>query len=211
MDFKSIEKKIKTKEKLSKEEVEFFLDTICENAINIINHPTLENTCDAFQGLIGDYLQSLGLKIYPCITNKVISENVIGHSFLVVSFKEYGQDDYIVDPSFLQFLCLNDNYKDLYIHGLRVKSFSPFYYANNINKKLLLEFLKKNYMVLNENSAYLYGNAFMQTKVSIKEGTNIPYFDGIYFIDRFHLGSEKLRDYGYPKLSEAFSTEKIKK
>ena len=103
MDFKTIEKKFKEKEKLSKEEVEFFLDTICETATSIINHPTLENTCDAFQGLIGNYLQSLGIKIYSCITSKVISENVIGHSFLIVSFKEYGQEDYIVDPSFCNF------------------------------------------------------------------------------------------------------------
>ena len=111
----------------------------------------------------------------------------------------------------MQFLCLNDNYRDLYIQGLRVKSFSPFYYAKNIDKKLLLDFLKKNYIVLNEDSAYLYGNAFMQTKVSIKEGTNIPYLDGKYFIDRFYSGCERLRDYGYPKLNEVLSTEKSKK
>lgn len=199
MSLIEIENKIKEKALLTQEEIEYFLTCICQIATNIVNHPTYENTCDTLQGLIGKYLFNLGVKIYPCITNKCVTPNCNGHSFIVATFNE--TDNYLIDPSFIQYLVLDDNYKDMFINHLKITSRSPFYYAKNINEQLLLEFLKKGFYKLTIDFAYMYGNAFYQSSVNILDTTVLNNLPGEYFITQFLQGNEILRDYGYPSIS----------
>lgn len=110
-------------------------------------------------------------------------------------------DNYLIDPSFIQYLVLDDNYKDMFINHLKITSRSPFYYAKNINEQLLLEFLKKGFYKLTSDFAYMYGNAFYQSSANILDTTVLNNLPGEYFITQFLQGNEILRDYGYPSIS----------
>lgn len=195
---KEIENKILNNDKITEQELELFLKYIIDSVDEIVNHSTYENQCDLVQGLIGRYLQKLNVTIYPCITNKCIASNVIGHSFLVADFKENGL--YLIDPSFIQFLYLDHTYEELYIKHIRIKSKSPFYYAKEINPKLLLSFLQKGFMKLNEESAFLYGNSFYRTLNSIDDQFVFEDISGKDLINQFLKGNELLRKYEYPEI-----------
>ncbi len=195
-----IEDKIINKENLTDEEVTIFLDNIISNINNIIKDDTYINKCDTVQGLIGRYLDKLNITYYANITNKCISKDIVGHSFIVISFKDYNNDMYIIDPTFIQFLYLDNEYYDYYINNLRIKSKSPFYYAKNIDKDLTLELLQKGYLKLTSRSAYLYGNSFLLTKTNIKKDTKINLESGNTYINNFLKGKELLRDYNYPNI-----------
>ena len=200
MDIGIIEEKIINKEELANGELTFFLDNLIAVINDIINESSYINKCDAVQGLIGRYFKRLGIPTFANITNKCVSSNVIGHSFVVASFRDYNQGDYIIDPSFIQFLYLNDDYDDLYINHLRIKSKSPFYYARAIDKELTLELLRKGYLKLTSRSAYLYGNCFLHTKVCISDDSVIDNIDGNIYINSFFKGNEQLRVYDYPDI-----------
>lgn len=196
----NIESKIINKEKLNNTEIKKLLNYIVINIRKIINDETFINKCDLVQGLIGRYLNKLNIKNYPCITNKCITENIVGHSFIVADFEEFGDKKYIIDPSYIQFLYLNDKEDDMYINDLRVKSKSPFYYAHKINKDITNEFLKNGYMELNEENASLYGNSFYKTKVGINSSYEFPLISGKTYINSFTKGNEILRKYDYPEI-----------
>ena len=201
MNITKIEKKLIAKTNLSEEEINFVLTYICDKIYEIINSPTYENTCDLIQGLIGRYLQSLDVSIYPCQTNHCIAPNVIGHSFLVASFNN--NDYYLIDPSFIQFLILEDQYEDLYINHVKVKSKSPIYYAKNLNQKLLKQFLKQGFYKLTKDFAFVYSNAFYQPSTNILDNTILKNIEGDILIQKFIKSDEKLRDYGYPNIKRS--------
>ena len=193
-----IENKLINNENITDEELISLLKYIINSINEIVNHPTFENKCDLVQGLIGRYLQKLNVKIYPCITNRCVANNVVGHSFIVADFKENGL--YIIDPTFIQFLYLDHEFKDLYINHLRIKSRSPFHYARQINPKLLLKFLQNGFIRLTEESAYLFGNSFYRTLTSVDDKFIFKDIDGKTLINQFLKGDEILKDYGYPEI-----------
>jgi len=203
----NIESKIINKEQLKDVEIEQLLNYIVNNIRKIVNDETFINKCDLVQGLIGRYLNKLNIKNYPCITNKCITENIVGHSFIVADFEEYGNKKYIIDPSYIQFLYLNDKEDDIYINDLRVKSKSPFYYAREINKDITSKFLKNGYMELNEENAFLYGNSFYKTKTGIPNSYEIPLINGKTYIHSFIKGNEVLRKYDYPEIETSIKTK----
>ncbi|MBQ7139913.1 MAG: hypothetical protein IJO32_00235 [Bacilli bacterium] len=204
---KNIELKIINKEKLNDDEIIKLLDYIVSNVRKIVNDETFTNKCDLTQGLIGRYLNTLNIKNNPCITNKSISDNIIGHSFIIADFSEYGNKKYIIDPSYIQFLYSNDKDNDIYINDLRVKSKSPFYYAHKINKDITNEFLKNGYMELNEENAFLYGNSFYKTKTGIPSSYEIPLISGKVYMNSFIKGNEILRKYDYKEIETSIKTK----
>lgn len=206
MNIFEIEQKLKNKEYLTEEEIDFFLSYTCNYVCNIVNHPTYENTCDTIQGIVGRYFNKLGIKINPCITNKCISPYVNGHSFIVATFQN--GEHYLIDPSFIQFLILDNYYEDLYINHFKVKAKSPFYYAKQINEKLLLKFLKNGFHKLTPEFIFMYGNAFYKTSTNISDTTILEDIPSQVLLSNFLNGKEELRDYGYQDIPLSYSKSK---
>lgn len=205
MEIKTIEQKVLNKEELENEEVETILKYIVASVRNIVSDQKFINKCDLVQGLIGRYLNKLGIANYPCITNKCVMPNVVGHSFIIANISN---KNYIIDPSFVQFMHLNSDYDDLYINNFRIKSKSPYYYASKIDADMTSCLLEKGYLELNEESAYLYGNAFYRTMTNIPINYPFNNIDGQIFINSFLKGKETLRKYDYDEIE--FSVKKSK-
>lgn len=192
--------KILNKEKINSKELTLLLDYLINRTKEIINSKTYENTCDLAQGLIGRYLNSLKVINFPNLSIKAISEGVVGHSFIVADFKEFGQDLYLLDPTFVQFAILDQKYQELYIKDLKVLTKSPYYYANLLNKELTNALLTKGYLKLDPKSAKFYGDSFLYTKTNILKGYQFPNIKGEIYLNSFLKGQEKLQDYGYEEI-----------
>lgn len=191
----NIENKLINNENLSNEEIECFLKYIVESIKNIVKDDDFINKCDLVQGLIGRYLNKLNIPNYPCITNKCIMPNVVGHSFIVATINN---KNYIIDPTFIQFACVN--YEELYINHLRIKSKSPFYYACKINRDYTSSLINNGYLELNEDTAYFYGNSFYHTLTNVKDDYKFIDIDGNTLINNFLNGDEILRKYDYDEI-----------
>lgn len=191
-----IEEKLLNNEILSDEEVYIFLDYIICSIKEIVKDDKYINKCDLVQGIIGRYLNKLNVINYPCITNKCIMPNVIGHSFIIATINN---KNYIIDPTFIQFKYLSTD--DLYINHLRVKSKSPYYYAININKELTNTLINKGYIILNEETGYFYGNSFYNTLTNIYDNYILNNINGKIYVNSFLKGNEILRNYGYEEIN----------
>lgn len=174
-----------------------FLDTLVRSVREIINDDKMINKCDACQGLICRYLDSLNIINYPCNTQKQISSTCTGHSFTIANI-----DDklYLIDPAYIQFKY--DDTKDLYIKNIRCLSYSPYYYANKLNKEECSNLINNGYMPLTIDNAYWYGNSFYKTTTNIPSDFILSDIPGKTLIDSFILGNEKLHDYGYTSVEE---------
>lgn len=197
MNINLIIESLKNKEVIDSQDIDKLVNYIVEEVKASINDLKMINKCDAVQGLIGTYLNDLGIPNYPCITNKSIREGIVGHSFIVADFKEYGGGVYLIDPAFIQFYYLNDEMDDMYINNIRVKSKSPYYYANKIDSNLLNSLITKGYLELNEESAYFYGNSFYYTLVGIIKDYKIIPIPGSVYLNSFFKGKETLNTYDY--------------
>lgn len=189
MLIEEIEKKLINQEPITKEEVKILINHAINELKKQLNDKTFSNKCDLAQGVIGNYLKKLNVKIYPNITNKCISQNVVGHSFLIADFNESGK--YIIDPAFIQFFYDNDKYEELYIKDTKVKSKSPFYYGMRQNPEILKELLKNGFLELNEENKNFYGNCFYYTLTNIPKDYQFKKKDY-----NFLQGNEPLNDYG---------------
>lgn len=199
-----IEKKIIYKKNLDDEEVKLFLDFIILSVRKIVDDDMFINKCDTVQGLVGRYLNKLGITNYPCVTNKCVMPNVVGHSFIVATINN---SNYIIDPAFIQFAFLDFN--ELYINNLRIKSKSPFDYALKINKNMTKELVTHGYIKLTEQSAYWYGNSFYYTLTNIKDDYKFKDISGNLYVKSFLKGKERLHKYDYPEIFD-FNFEKTR-
>lgn len=111
--------KILNKEKINSKELTLLLDNLVNKTKEIVNSKTYENTCDLAQGLIGRYLNSLKVINFPNLSIKAISEGVVGHSFTVADFKEFGQDLYLLDPTLCSLLSLMKSIKNYILKILK--------------------------------------------------------------------------------------------
>ncbi|MEG1150219.1 MAG: hypothetical protein RSE17_02895, partial [Bacilli bacterium] len=128
------------------------------------------------------------------ITNTCICSSAIGHSFLVANING---KLYLLDPSYRQFFYLNKEYQEMYIKGLKVKSFSPYHYALELNSKITIDFLTKGYMELTNEFAFVYGNSFAKTLTNVLDDYKFINIPGEVFIRSFLKGKESLRQYDY--------------
>ncbi|MEG2457950.1 MAG: hypothetical protein RSB41_03575 [Bacilli bacterium] len=197
MNIKEIEKKIIDKEYVSDNEINLFLHYIVNEVDNIISKDTYEFSCDLVQGLIGRYLNNLGVISHPCITTSAIGPSVVGHSFIVASINN---KLYLIDPSYRQFYFLDKTYEELYIKRLRIKSFSPYHYALELNKDIIEDFLSNGFMPLNADTAYVYGNSFVKTTTNVLDDYPFTNVNGEVFINSFLKGNELLRKYDYNEI-----------
>lgn len=176
--------------KLLHDDASKFLDYIILSVKEIINDDTMINKCDAVQGIIGRYLKEFDISIYPCNTQKQISNGVVGHDFLVADINDVF---YLIDPTFIQFKY--DKSNDLFIDNMKCKTYSPYHYAQIINKEACDNFIDKGYMELSLDNAFWYGNSFYRTKVGIPKDFKLMDINGDAFIKSFLLSDNPLSKY----------------
>ena len=166
---------------LSFNEATYLLSYVCfqtrvilgkKNNQNIENNDFL-NQCDTAQAIIVNYFRRLNIDCLPISTLKAITDEIIGHSLVIVLLEVDNHDKYfIVDPTYNQFFdekhCKKDCYK--IINNKVVTTPDPGYFVNRLGereKKTIEEFLKLGFMELNEENGKIYGDSFYKTKVGI--------------------------------------------
>ena len=187
-----IEKKIIDDDDLTEEEKNKFLSYIVDSVKKIIKDDKMINKCDACQGIIGRYFDKLGIIYFACSTNKVISDNVTGHSFIVANISG---TLYLIDPSFVQFKF--DESDEIIIKNIKCKAKSPYKYMIMIDEKIAELLSSKGYIKLDNYTAFVYGNSFYLTKTNIPSNIKLKPFTGEVLVRSFMKGNEPLRNYGY--------------
>ena len=172
MKFFSARNKLLEGKKLSKEESEVILDFYVSEARNAmaevlgldLENDPLINKCDVAQKLLGSSLEKVGVTVYPKETRSVISNECLGHSFLVVRISD---NDYLVDITYRQFFIKENCDIDRLnmVDDLVIESPDPGYFASREpirgTAKTILE---KGYAPLNGTTAKHYCDTFYFSK-----------------------------------------------
>ena len=81
-----IEYKIINDISITKEETKYLLDYVIYLTRYKINSKldNYEYKCDLAQSMLYYYFQKLNCNIFPCMTQNVITNNIVGHSFLIL-------------------------------------------------------------------------------------------------------------------------------
>ena len=190
-----LEQKVLSKEPLTEEEINIFLDYIryetrCKFT-NDINNFSFQFKCDKAQAIITHYLNSLKVEVHPCMTQNVITEDIEGHSFLIAIFNVNGiNTPYLVDPTYRQFFI--DDKKDYILYNSKIlRTPSPGYFIKEEDKTEIQKLLINGYHLLDENIARIYGDSFYNTKTGYRR-REFQSISGNIYINSFIKGHEPL-------------------
>lgn len=190
-----LEQKVLSKEPLTEEEINIFLDYICYETrckfTNDINNFSFQFKCDKAQAIITHYLNSLKVEVHPCMTQNVITEDIEGHSFLIAIFNVNGiNTPYLVDPTYRQFF--TDEKSEYLTHnGMILKTPSPGYFIKDEDKSEVEKLLINGYHILDENMARTYGDSFYNTKTGYTT-KDFKSINGSIYLNSFTKGHEPL-------------------
>lgn len=190
-----LEQKVLSKEPLTEEEINIFLDYICYETrckfTNDINNFSFQFKCDKAQAIITHYLNSLKVEVHPCMTQNVITEDIEGHSFLIALFNVNGiNTPYLVDPTYRQFFI--DDKKDYILYNSKIlRTPSPGYFIKEEDKTEIQKLLINGYHLLDENIARIYGDSFYNTKTGYRR-REFQSISGNIYINSFIKGHEPL-------------------
>ena len=197
----NIENKIKNNISISNEEATNFLNLIIFITRQKIN-PNLDNfdnKCDLAQSILYHYFKNINCKIYPSMTQNVITNNIIGHSFLTLELNINNQTTYyLLDPTYIQFFKKNKCKKDNYYISPKYPDYilltpDPGYFIKEEMKENCTYLLNHGHIELNEENAKMYGDSFYNTKTGTNPNTlkfeSIP---GEIFINAFTKGKERI-------------------
>ena len=190
-----LEQKVLSKEPLTEEEINIFLDYICYETrckfTNDINNFSFQFKCDKAQAIITHYLNSLKVEVHPCMTQNVITEDIEGHSFLIAIFNVNGiNTPYLVDPTYRQFFI--DDKKDYILYNSKIlRTPSPGYFIKEEDKTEIQKLLINRYHLLDENIARIYGDSFYNTKTGYRR-REFQSISGNIYINSFIKGHEPL-------------------
>lgn len=190
-----IEKEVESNTPLSTEEINLFLDNICYltrcKFTSDFENFSFQFKCDTAQAIITHYLNDLGVETHPCMTQNVITNDIVGHSFLVARFNVMGMLVlYLIDPTYRQFF--TDEKNDyLTNNGMILKTPDPGYFIKDEDKPEIERLLIDGYHILDENTARIYGDSFYNTKTgyTTKDFKSIK---GNIYINSFTKGHEPL-------------------
>ena len=155
MKIEDIENKFINREKLTKEEIDFFLRYVVEESRRLVgsNDNYYQNKCDLVQSIIACYFDEIGIDYVPGSTLESISSSAWGHNYIIASFNI---DDciyrYLVDPTYIQFFKNDNNLIN-----------PPTYYIDDKDMNMMREFSKRGYAFLDTNIAKAYGDSFYLT------------------------------------------------
>ena len=190
-----LEQKVLSKEPLTEEEINIFLDYICYETrckfTNDINNFSFQFKCDKAQAIITHYLNSLKVEVHHCMTQNVITEDIEGHSFLIAIFNVNGiNTPYLVDPTYRQFFI--DDKKDYILYNSKIlRTPSPGYFIKEEDKTEIQKLLINGYHLLDENIARIYGDSFYNTKTGYRR-REFQSISGNIYINSFIKGHEPL-------------------
>lgn len=194
----NIEKNIEENIPLTKEETNYFLDYLVyatrTKLTNDLDNYSFEWKCDTAISIIGNYLNSLNVQYNVCDSQKVITQGITGHTFMIVKLNtEDGIINYLVDPTYRQFFIKDNCTKEKYvlINGMYIITPSPGYFIKNEDKNIIKTFLQKGYSVLDHNIARIYGDSFYNTKVGMND-TPFRSIPGSIYINSFLKGNSTL-------------------
>lgn len=182
----SIEEKCCKGESLLQNELDYYLNYVIYQTRKILSlnknkelsDYSFNFMCDTAQSVIARYFDKLNISYKPVETVKAITNDILGHSFLIADFKVDDEvKTYILDPTYNQFFdvdrCSENNFK--IINGAVVKTPDLGYFAlksdenvQNVVKNLI----RSGYIELTESNAKIYGDLFYKTKVG-----SINYFN----------------------------------
>lgn len=160
---------------LKKEELEILIQGIInlirkeyQEIINKdLNAEMFTNKCDLFQAITYYIFRKLEFKVTPLQTQRIISNDVTGHSLIMI---EYHNFKYLIDLTYKQFFemngCKKENYIINYDKGLILLAPLPgYYYLNNPQNVIIAkELIEKGYMEASEENLKIYFDSFYLTK-----------------------------------------------
>lgn len=173
-----IENKLFNKESLSANELDYFLSYVTYKTRYLIVNYKKENIenygynfmCDTAQSMIARYFDELNVVYKPVETQKAITSDILGHSFLTASFMVEGEfRHYIIDPTYNQFFdinkCSENNFK--VINGVVLKTPDLGYFAlksdDNV-QAVVKTLLRQGYIEETLENTKVYGDLFYKTK-----------------------------------------------
>lgn len=139
MIIEDIENKIINKEKLTIEEIEYFLEYVVNESRRLVGSDDkyYRNKCDLVQSIIACYFDEVGIDYVPGSTLESISSSGFGHNYIVASFN--------ID---------NDNVRYLV---------DPTYYIDSKSMDMMKDFSTRGYALLDTTLAKVYGDSFYLT------------------------------------------------
>ena len=178
---KFIEYKCQNGMPLSSNEAKYYLSYVCfmtREKLSIQSNKTISaydflNKCDLAQAIIVNHFKSLNVECYPISTQKAITDEIVGHSFVLVFLPiNSAKIIYLVDPTYTQFFnkeqCVDENFKVM--NGMIVTTPEPGYFVSKLtedDQEIIQEFLTLGFMELNEKNSKIYGDSFYKTKTGI--------------------------------------------
>ena len=169
-----LKSKLLNKEKLSESEITSLLEYVVSTTrkelmlsdpnIDIRTSP-LTNKCDTASGIASQLPEELGIDTRYLKTQKVISDSVSGHDFLVANIQN---DPYLIDLTYRQFFlkeqCQKERFRSQ--NGLTYLSPDPgYYYEVNPEHQIVAKTIIENgYIKLDESVAKIYCDSFYITR-----------------------------------------------
>lgn len=130
-----------------------------------IKETGLINKCDYVTKLLCLELDKYKIDYNICETHKLISNDVIGHMFLIVYIED---KSYIVDLTYLQFFLKDKCNKDMYKEKDGITYIAPdpgYYYVENNDKiNIAKDILENGYIELDNNNLKSYLDSFFKTR-----------------------------------------------
>jgi len=196
-----IEEKIKNKISISKEEASYFLDNLCYVARHKVNNnmDNFDYKCDIFQVMFYHYFNNLNCQFIPCMTQNVITDNIVGHSFSILKLIVDDEEKLILlDPSYIQFFNVNKCNDSNYFVDPNNKNHilltpDPGYFIKENDKQIINILLSCGYIELDKNVARIYGDSFLNTKCGLIFDNNYQTISGSIYINSFLKGMEPIQ------------------
>ena len=196
-----IEEAIKENKSISLNDAEEFLRNISYLVRRSIN-PNMDNfdlKCDLAQAILGHSFNKINCRYAPCATHNVITSQIDGHSFVVITLNVEGEDkSFLLDPTYIQFFhkdkCQRDNYfvSPMYPDKVLLTPDAGFFIKEE-DKEPVDFLLRYGYIELTEEYARIYGDSFLNTKTGTNP-QNLRYqsMPGSIYIKSFLKGNEPL-------------------
>ena len=196
-----IEQAIENKQSINQNDAENYLSNLICLVRRSIN-PNMDNfdmKCDTAQAILGHYFHQINCRYAPCATHNVITSQIDGHSFVVVTLNVEGEDkNFLIDPTYIQFFhqdkCQRDNYfvSPMYPDKVLLTPDAGFFIKEEDMEPVDF-LLRYGYIELTEEYARIYGDSFLNTKTGTNPN-NLTYqtMPGSIYIKSFLKGKEPL-------------------
>lgn len=160
-----IESKIKDNEELIESEINYYLTSLlCElkKKLNTItNDDSYKGLCSYAQCALHYHLESLNVKHYMHRTINTIDKDCTDHYFLIADFNVMSKPiSYILDPTYKQFFTSEICFKD----DNEIKIPGKYYINHPEFKDIIIDFLDKGFIPMNDNTIKMYGDSFYYSK-----------------------------------------------